>query len=68
MRTFVSGEAARLYCETTRRLFEAVNAGVMTAEDYQQRLRAIDEWLNERRLYVLPDPASGYVLIRNPVA
>ncbi len=64
----MSGEAARLYCATTRRLFDAVDAGVITAEDYQQRVRAIDEWLRERGLYVLPDRSSDYVFIRNPVA
>lgn len=40
----------------------------MTFEDYIARLRALDEWLRERRLYVVPDRGSDHLFTRNPAA
>lgn len=68
MRRFVSGEAARLYCETTRKLHLALETGAITVDEYQGRLVAINDWLSERRVCVLPDRGCGYGFFRNPSA
>jgi len=69
MRRAVTGEAARLYCEATRRLARAFEKGAIDSNEYQRRLRAIGAWLDERGMAIaLLDDSCGYVFIRNPCA
>ena len=68
MRRFVSGEAARLYVEATRRLRHAAQTGAITSYEYRGRLVAIDDWLSERGVCMLPDRSCGYGFFRNPSA
>lgn len=61
---FVSGEIARLYLDMARRLQRGVESGVITEDQYRDRMRAVSDWLRERDAYVLPDRDCGYILIR----
>jgi hypothetical protein len=62
MRRPVAGEAYRVYSDAITRIREALDRGEITLDDYQRRLRAIDDWLGERRVCIVNDRAFASIV------
>lgn len=74
MRRAVSGKWASLYFDALFSLDDAVTRGTISRADFFERVAAINDWLRERNLAVVPDrdviAKSGLRcdFVRNPKA
>jgi hypothetical protein len=61
-------EASCLYFEAADRMRRAAESGVITFDDYAERLRAVGTWLDQRGACPWPYRECGFTFFRNPSA